>query len=664
MNAEQADYLAKNKFMQKYFDDANRLARGIQGEDMTDEQFDRVYDKVQHDLKKFEKEKPYEIGLTSRPGKPDSDIAMYDFMRVLNWLASGDPIISAYGTVFKNHSVQVNYSGRMLTSLGDMRAKYKKVMFGFKKGTTEYNNGDRYQKIYKEQGNSFYGALGTPVFQFYHKHLGPSVTYQGVVLTTTAMQSIESFMVGNNPFLNFSQLVRYISNCLEENSEFTVPTTELEEISADKLAEYLLDKCKFKITDSQYELFGSILEPLGATERKLIFFKNNLFEFLNLESILDITAGCISEEFTNYEKPPEDIKENVDMFTALLMQYVYYPHLLEDRFTRMMDMERSSALLADTDSCFVHIHPFYEHIEKHFDLGAPSHDKTIYVSSIITKVLGDVLADSMSLITKNLNIPEEERRHILLKNEFLYSRLIMTPVKKTYFGSVILQEGHRLDPPDFDMKGLQLKKTTTNRVTREFFLPLLRTEIAEADNIDLRSFVGKYIEYEEQINNGIVEERSNTFSLPKTYKNAKAFAAPFTQMAFRGGLVWNALYPDSSHQSHSKVFCIKLLPQKVEEFQELFESIPESYFEDIDIDHAFNTIAEVVYGNPEMAKYEFDTITLPMNRPRIPKWLIPFINIDGMVHANMSAAFQILHSIGVNTVEYNANVHMTSLLKI
>ena len=56
-----------------------------------------------------------------------------------------------------------------------------------------------------------------------------------------------------------------------------------------------------------------------------------------------------------------------------------------------------------------------------------------------------------------------------------------------------MQEGKMLEKPDFDLKGLMLKKTSTNKHTRDYFLPLLRKELVETETIDLPNFLLNYI---------------------------------------------------------------------------------------------------------------------------------------------------------------------------
>jgi hypothetical protein len=414
--------IKENLFLQKYLDQAFSMIENLQGEPPTKKQKKAIIDKIDKQSKINDNEEYYDVDITSVPGKPSDYVKSSSLLKFTNWLVSDKPpVLSTYGTLFKRHEDAPNYSGGMLENLMKTRKFYKNKMFKYEKGTPEYIYNDIMQKLYKEQANSFYGALGAPTFHFYHLHLGPSVTYTGSNLTRTASSVIEGFIGSNFLFYSFSEIATFVSNCITyKTDEFDLSDV----ISSDEMPSH--DDCLKRITDNlgfrmslkQEDELKELIEGLEDEEVVSVFYRNNLWEFLKLEEIKELVGECFDESFLNYEEPPEDIKENIELFNDLLFAFVYYKPLLHDRLRRTLEDERNTILAADTDSTFVLVDTFFNYAKDLFpdkDFSTP--ESSIYTCNIITYVISSVIDDSMKLLTKHLNIPKDQRFWINMKNE-------------------------------------------------------------------------------------------------------------------------------------------------------------------------------------------------------------------------------------------------------
>ena len=64
----------------------------------------------------------------------------------------------------------------------------------------------------------------------------------------------------------------------------------------------------------------------------------------------------------NPNKVPDEIKEELKVFSNLLREYVYYDHQHIDRTEKMESLIRSVALINDTDSCILSLDGWYRFI--------------------------------------------------------------------------------------------------------------------------------------------------------------------------------------------------------------------------------------------------------------------------------------------------------------
>jgi len=227
---------------------------------------------------------------------------------------------------------------------------------------------------------------------------------------------------------------------------------------------------------------------------------------------------------------------------------------------------------------------------------------------------------------------------------------MLTRNKKQYSGNLISREGNILHEPETDLKGLAIKKSSTNAYTREYFTELLEDEILNADEIDLSSILSKYKEFEdivrESLNKGEV-----TFSIPQKLNEKSAYKFPFRMMQYRGALLWNHLYPEKYIDAPTKVNTLKLTAEKEEDLDILKENNYEIY----------EKVRDFIFDDEDLAHYGFTTITMPKDITKVPEWIIPFIDVETLVGDNIRNAIILLESLGFQTLtvlsrDYYSNI--------
>ena len=332
------------------------------------------------------------------------------------------PIITGYNTLFHNHNKAENIPGGFLDYLKATRSAAKKQMHHHTNDTdrTLFNAFETKQLIMKLLANSYYGAFGQGSFHFFNVLLGPSVTAQGRQLISSAILGFEGFLGDNIFFYEFDELVQFIGNiCKEEQDDEMVVETEFD-IDAEAVAERLLSRCKFKLTETQEEYLNMVLENQTETGLQKLYFKNNLFKFLEVDVIKEaISDNLVVNGFHDANSPPEDIKEILAEISSILRYFVGYPYPYNAKTNHAATMTRKVVLVCDTDSNFLHVYPWLQYVCRVSDIDIPTIDNDTRVSiiSIMTYFITQFIDEVFKILCANSNVPEAEHHRINMKSE-------------------------------------------------------------------------------------------------------------------------------------------------------------------------------------------------------------------------------------------------------
>jgi hypothetical protein len=560
------------------------------------------------------------------------------------------PILSGYGAVYKKHTEANNMLADMFNYLLVSRKKVKKEMFKHvnDEDRSVYNNLDLSQKTYKLLANSGYGATVEKNSIFYNENFGPSITYTGVVIITTAVNAFETFMSNNFSFDKINDALNYIKNILGETySDVKVIDKN---ISKKELLTYLFEKLDDK-TQENMNILAQIVKRLNQDEINKIYYKNNLYKFFEntaIQGLLSRIAG--KKEFLDPNEPPEDIQDPLKELWGYLQQYVLYNYLNFYRMRNAESKKRKTVLIVDTDSNFLLLDPFYKHLQTMYpDKIDKSDESKVSTVNIATYILANVIEQAYWKLTTELNIPADKRTIINMKNEFFYKRLMTTRNKKAYGGVLIMQEGHMFEKPKMDVKGLAIRKVSVNAHVREYFTKMLKDEILTSEDINLGKVFGIFMKLQKDIENSL-RSGEVTYSQPAKVNELESYANPYRMQSLRGAIIWNALFPDQEIVLPTKVNLIKLTASNLED---IANKIP---MEDYEI------IKRTIFDNPELAKYGFTILSMPKSAKSIPDWLTPYIDIDTMVNDHVKSGIIMLESLGFKTLDILDSQFPTNVL--
>lgn len=603
-----------------------------------------------------------------------------DLLSVIDWLEETKPIIGGFGVFYKNQYQSKNPAANMLKNFLSLRKSYKKLLKKYNEKSYEYGDYDRKQLNEKQNTNSYYGAGGAPTSNFFNLYTATSVTYTGQSLISTTMTAFEAFLSNNVPFINLDDCLNFINNIT--NEKFEIDDSFLPNITIDKLFKRL--KTMFKVYYIEYdEIIINYLNRLSQKEINRLYYKNNLYEFSKLPKIRNKIHKIIKnvklydnidkcsddelfkigkEEFRDPNEVPETIKNDLKKLWNYYNEFVLYINFAFDRINRLKYDKRKSVVTVDTDSNMVNLDPWLNFVKNNIidideDLKRRDKNKLKYIIiNMMCYNITNMIQNVLKKYCEHSNIPEEFMPNINMKNEFLFSRLILSPVKKRYLSSVVLREGKELNPPKIDVKGHDFVKSSVRIETEQFFKKLVKEKLLYTDNIDISDILRELEEFRNIISKSLLEGEKK-FLIPKSVKELEAYKDPYREQGVRGILIWNLLYPDNSISLPQKVDIVKVKLDTKEQLEKL-KKINKEFYDKIYKD-VFNN------KNEKISKKGVQVIAIPRNIPKIPEWIMEFIDYETIILDNISKFYSVLKSLGIETIKASSTVeYHSNILKI
>lgn len=586
-----------------------------------------------------------------------------DLLTLIDWFDEMKPIAAGFGVFFKDQSRVKNPAAVMLNNFMTLRKDYKKRLKDLPEGSYEYQTFDRLQLTEKINANSFYGAGGAKTSEFYNVYTATSVTATGQSLISTTQQAFEAFLGNNSRFFDLNEAMTFMENIRKE--KYSINENFLPNISVERLLQHL-EKMFVDIKSfiTVYKpILQKYLERLSQQDLNRIFFKNNIYAFSALPRIGGLIDDIMTKtiEFKDPNLLPSESKKDIEKLWSYYREFVFYNHSPIGRIDRLKTEKRRIVVTVDTDSNMLNLNPWMTFLYKYVisvndDLMGRDPDGLRFIGiNLMCYVITNMITDVLVRYTKISNIPKEYHPMINMKNEFLFTRLMLSEKKKRYASSVRLREGVEIYPEKIDVKGMDFVKSSTRDETKEFFMQILKDDILHAKEIDISKILRKLESFESIIRESLQKGEKN-FLIPKSVKEVAAYQDPYREQGIRGVIVWNAIYPDQTIELPEKLDIIKVNLTTKEEALKLRE-VNEKYYD---------IIMKRIFGShkKKVAKKGVQIIALPRNVERIPDWIIPFIDYDTIVNDNLSRFYSVLKSLGIQTISTTKAEYFSNILKI
>ena len=600
---------------------------------------------------------------------------------MVDWFDDKHPLICESGVYFKQKSEQDNINAKIIRfSMLDRRTELKKEMFRLKEAGDVFgaNVKDLQQANTKKAANSGYGAEAEKTSFLYNLHSAMSVTSCGRGQLSTACQTIDNLLADFVKFMNMDEFYTYVNHIISEELEWKFETfTVIDKIpSKQKFIKRFVRKfynqslCDITVLDNMYDHLSD--EMIAR-----LYYKSNFHEFiLDNKVIYDlfVEIGNTNIDFTDPNHVPDELVEYVDAIVQFMAEFVVYKYSFFRYEDRTKYHRRSAVVIMDTDSCFVTYGPTMEFLEEHLPsyIWDKKFTKESYryrilntLSCIVSRCVSDTLWNYLSVV----NVPEEDRKFIKMKNEFYLSRLLITFAKKSYVGLRLRQEEVILNPPELDVKGVNFFKSTASKKTTEFiYNEILMSEILQSADGQIRtSRIHKKIQdYQDRMEEEIKKGDMDYLKRAIRVKTADAYKDPMRIGQYKAVFVWNAICDEKDRiELPSTVTLVKVKLKKKADIAKL-EQWPDIYDK---VMHLFKTVPEI--GNPDFDwkdHYTFpekeekmkgiNTIALPNEFDEVPDWLLAIIDVDTLISDNMKLFTQLYKPLGL--VEGKSSVNGTS----
>lgn len=624
-------------------------------------------------------------------------------LELANYIMAKEPITTAYGVMFMKHGSVPNPIYNMIDSFITGRAKVKKEMFKHPKGSAEFTKLNLVQLLHKLDANAYYGASGMYSSIFYNLYAAASVTAQGKSAISAAALLFESFLANNVPFGSLNELVDFIYNVRHDPYTFDDRLYIDHNATLQETFTKLISSCGFSWipTEKEMTIVWRLVAQLDQPTLNRLYYKNNLYEFCDNPVISSHIIYMLQKLDTVFIDPntiPDIISEEMALFKKLLFEYVYYPHQIIDRLDKMDTLIRDVSIIQDTDSSIVSLDAWYHFIldktmgipmtikDNNFNAVTEEMDDPAFVDeydffndeitelmrysnpikiipqdnlrysiiSIMANAVSDIVNDFMyryccnmnSYLPANANLPKGGKCMMVMKNEFLFRRLLLTDAKKHYASKQELQEGNVVpEEASLDVKGMEaFAKSTVAEETKTKLKKILYEDILNTPTLDQVQVVRSIAMVEKQIYNSIQNGERN-FYKPVKVKSAAAYSDPMRIQGIKASIAYNELHEpgtealDLTARNSIDIIKVDINKNNVVIIQDEYPAVYEKAMSLI------NTNKYYAGG--------IDSIALPLNEP-VPGWVLPFIRYAEIINDNV-AKFP-LESIGL----YRGNDHNNS----
>ncbi len=582
-------------------------------------------------------------------------------------LVDSHPIIAGSGTLYYRQDQVENDRAKMLEAFGENRKKAKAEMFKHINDEDQSirKSFDDQQKTWKIMMNSYYGVLNERHSQFYDSHSGKSVTTSSQDIITTSINLSEKFLGNNIFFNNLEEILNYIDNIIYEKRDHDVKNMisykedEADSYSKEGLYNYLTGFLidNVELSNEEENILKRYIDRMPENIRRRIFYKNNLLEFLDDTDIIEKYFSKIlgRTDFLDPNEAPDDILPVLKDTWKILRDRVFYNYQDFNRFRNASQMKRNVILLTDTDSTFVYLDGIISKFEELYPdkVNTDDVDSVICTANIIMYSIQEATAEALYKLQKESNIPDKYDKIMSMKNEFLSLKIMLTDNKKQYAQIIALQEGNKLDTPEMDLKGLSIKKVSTNKNVANTFTNILHKDILEDNNISHSKIIHKYKDLENSIyqslKNGELE-----YLIPAKVNTADSYVNAYRIMAFKATVVWNELFPNKVIVPPTKMQVVKV---NIPTFQTVADKLdPNS--------HEYKVFQKLFQNKDLVGTTGINAIAIGNEEREIPEVIRMFMDADTMINDHMKTGIILLESIGMKILKTSSVQIPTNIIKI
>lgn len=612
-------------------------------------------------------------------------VAGTTLLDMVDWMQTAKPLIAESGVFFYQKSQKRNVNTEIIKEcMLDARNVHKAEMFTALDAKDVFlaATKDLQQSNDKKAANSGYGAEGESSSFLYNIHSAMSVTACGRGQISTACQCFENLLADSVKFFHMTEFFTWVYNIINERVDWKFDTFKICPKVPSRKAFIRRFERKFGHSDlCNIDMLGQTYDYLDDEMRARVYYKANFREFIALPIPCELYGDiiCTDVEFINPNKPPAEIKPMLTKLTEMVLEFVGYKHGVFRYEDRTRYQKRAICIVIDTDSNFLYYGDLLRYLmggvlpQKMFRKKA---DRQAYKNRILN-VLSDI---STKAITERLfnylgvvNVPEEDRHWVNMKNEFYYTRVIVTYAKKSYVGLQKRKENVIFDTPELDVKGVNFFKSTASEETTQFIYDeVLMKQLLDppSGEVSLRSTYRAISDFQMQMADKIRSGNMGYLKRSIRVKTPDAYANPMGIGQYKAVYAWNAVVPDRERITlPNTVTIVKVLLRSkkdvaaLEKWPEIYDNMMRLFDTDPEIgDYVDKTTGKVKKGKG------IKSIALPSDLDEVPDWVLAIIDTETLVSDNMKLFTQLFRPLGMTkgTTTHNGSsmAYYTNIIRI
>lgn len=541
---------------------------------------------------------------------------------------------------------------KMLNEMGDRRKQFKDTMKTFDENSYEFGMYNLFQNNEKVKMNAWYGINGAPTSLFFNLECATAITGKGRHLISVATIAFDTFLGGNIKFLDMNDCLYYIKNILSEQSDRKFKDKD---VLDHNISKYQLKQRLINLFENKYDcneiLLGRIINNLDKEDINRIYYKNNLMEFCSnsmiKEKIREYVLSVDVYVLPDGEKAPEELKNKMAYVWKYLEEYVVYNHQYVDRVYRVLNKTRKSVLVIDTDSNMLDLYPWVTFVKQNIlskeDIKSKNEaDLNNVIIFTMCFHLSRMIRMVLEKYLKYCNV-KKERRHLLdMKNEYLFSTMLITEVKKNYASVIEYKEGKNMHGK-VDMKGLPIRKSSTNKIAAARFEEILENDILKTKHINLLDILVKLNDFEQEIRESL-NRGEQKFLKPVRVSDIEAYKDPLSESGIRGAMAWEEIYPEKAIVLPESFYLVKLTVFKPDDLYKITD------------ENVREIVRKYIFENeePRIRAKGLYILAIPRDE-KIPDWAIPCIDVDTIVEDTMRSFMGVMRALGISNIYKSSN---------
>lgn len=574
------------------------------------------------------------------------------------------PILAGNGTLFFNQDRVSSPIADLIDERIAARKHYQKIRDQYPPNSPEYQYYDMMQMEAKIRINSIYGSFGAVTFQLYNKYTAASTTGTAQSLISTTAISFEAFIGNDVKFKSMGECMVFMTNIV--NERYTLPKLTIRDIDISQVYKRIIDNFETGVFDelSQGDIIFEFLSKLSQEELTKIYYKNNIYEFIKNDCILDIlkTAFNKMDNFNDPNAVPNCIQDDMALLWEYCSEYVFYNHAYNERINRLKHEKRTVVKLVDTDSNLVNVQPWvdflYDQLIPKISSSMDQDTLTFACVNTLAYLVTMMLRELLDKYCDDCHVLERYWRRINMKNEFCFKKLLLAATKKRYVAKIVLKEGRPVVKTE--IKGHDFKKSGVTEYVSSKMISIVENRILQPANIEISGILQDLDKLENEIYNSL-GRGDREFLIRMNCKNPEAYKNPESMGQYLSVLAWNTIYPEQEITLPDKLDVVLTKIPNIEAIEEM----KHTHF------YEWDRITRLLLNGPIKSFREKGVryLALPNNIDGIPEFIRPYIDYDYIISRNIGTFRPILESLeltetGSTDIKFFSNIRYNTTIEI